>query len=248
MKATVDLLAGRYDRRAALLAGQVETSLNAGVDALVLTEVDRPARGDVLERIAKADDLHLIRGSDGWRGETALLVRRDRWQLDSRRLWVLDHDLPGMRLGCIAPAAALIHRATDTPWVLTGTHLPSGVQDAYDRPGTTPAEAAHAQAARRWCDRLDRATVPVGAFSDWNLNLHNHESREHLEKALDGRLDLPPDRLLPKGGDHAGGRLISFPATRGVTVDGIELLPRHPASDHAGVRTHLTITTPWRKP
>lgn len=240
---TIDHLSGRYNRSPALLARQVLRSVRAGCHVITGTEVDFASRGDVLERIARRKGYTLIRGADGWRGESFILVRNDVQVVESW-LWVLDEDLPGMRAGMIAPAAVVERRGARL--LVTTTHTPSGVEDDFRRPATTPEETAYIATVRGWCDRIAtareiRQNLPAAALADWNLDLDDPHNRAVLAGLFDGRLRLPASHLTPKAGTH-GRRLIDGPAVAGAArVESWTVLRRHPASDHRGTRIRVTV-------
>lgn len=239
----LDQLSGRYDRAPRLLANQLEASARH-VDLIAVTEVDRPARGDVLE----LPGWTVVRGHDGARGESALLSRDATWRPRRRTILRLDTDMVGMRGAWYAPIALYEHTRTGATLVLTAGHTPSAVEAAWRRSARAVEYRSGVEQWRRVVLAWRREHDPDGevATADWNLSLHLAWVRAHSAEAWPGLMPVPPSRT-PAAGSH-GRRLIDWPITRGVHDRTLRVLPPHRASDHRGVRLTGTIhTRPTRK-
>ena len=226
-------LSGRFNRPAWLLRRQVRDAA-VSADIITLTEVDRPKRGRVLRQVP---GFTLLRGPDGDRGESAILVRDGVWRVVRWRWVMLATDLDGVRKGQVVVIALLEHVSTGRTLLVSTTHTPAGVESAWSSArarqyrDTSQAWRQLVITWRRWW-RPD-GTLLVG---DMNLCLHQPWVREHTAQAWPGMDQVRP---VPVGGTH-GKRLIDWPLTRRVRGVKVQILPKSAASDHHGI--HITGT------
>lgn len=210
------------------------------VPIVSVTEVDRSGRGDALEEIPHAD---LVRGPDGARGETAVLVDERRCTVLARRRTMLTDDMDGMRGGQVAVAVLVRDRTTGRTVLYSATHTASGVEGAGGRlwrAGRRAVEYRQAAVAwRRWLNELDAEWWPDAriAAGDMNINLLR-PAVQAFAKTLWRRARLPH---FTGRGTH-GPRLIDWFVSWRLRRPLLMVLPKRPAvSDHHPIRLAGTV-------
>lgn len=227
-------ISSRFDRSPASLLADVEAAAE-WADIILLTEVTRFGRRKTLHDFAKREGWTRHQDIDsGDASEVAILTRDSKWQAHGFKAQVLGPDLgPGGRI--IGGIACLVHK-NGTRFVVSVSHLPASVEGAW---GSTRARAyraavrqlrdAHAAARRQLNPHAE------AAFGDWNLNLHKTWVREWIAKAWP-TLTVPRASVIPKGGTHAGGRLIDWFVRRNLYITAWRVMPASEGSDHRSIR------------
>lgn len=231
-------LSGRFDRDPDDLRDELER-VERWADIITLTEVDRNARGDVLERFAREHGFQLLRRGNGTKGESAILVHTSVWRVRRWAAVMLAGDLDGMRGGQVAVLALLEHVETRATLLVSTTHTSSGVEGDWARGRRATEHRTAVQTWRRVVREWRRKHRPDAELivADWNLDAHKPWVRAWIRSAWPGLL-LP--RQLPKQGSH-GGRLIDWCLTRRIRRVQLIVMRLTDASDHRGVRITGTI-------
>lgn len=202
-------------------------------DIIVLTEVSGVGRRAVLARVPGFELLQDRR--DPSHAEVAILVRSSAYAVKHWSAADVGED-PGPIDRVVNTLAVLRKRRTWKKVAVSITHLPAGVEGAWEGfRGDAHRHAVSGMRRRHFLERRHCKLHAEIAFADWNLNLHRAWVREWVGSAWPG-LNIAPTHLIPKGGTHAGGRLIDWFVSKGLTITSWSILPKSPASDHQGIR------------
>jgi hypothetical protein len=222
-------LSSKWNRPRWTLKRQLRRAEKRGATWLTLTEVADGKRPEAvkLPGWSKAHQTDPAQPFD--LGECAILVKDSEWAIIRWRTYVIGPDLgPGNRI--VMTIALLRHRLTGGTLLLSTSHMPSGIEGAWQG-----RRARHyRQALDRW-RRINlawrRAFKPdnEATVADWNLNFHQQWVRAFFRGAWPG---LEEPHSLPKGGTH-GPRLIDMIRTRGwVNAVRVTIRSSRGASDH----------------
>jgi hypothetical protein len=202
----------RYDRTAESLARAAHGYAKTRASLITWTEVSADHRARVLHKL------------DGWHSYTprgtdiGLSWRRETWKLRHR----------------YAPALSPFHYTTDNGYPSPTQHAAVAALDRRSDGLRVLVLVAHLPSAVQWGDGW-RATPQRGkvwrsSVADWNVDLRRHAWRMRLHRAFP---DLAPTwrrDKLPRGGTHAGGRLIDATLTNGRGA--AHLMADDASSDH----------------
>ncbi|HSX68117.1 hypothetical protein [Nocardioides sp.] len=231
----IDEISSRWDRPVASLKADIDRS-SAAADVILLTEVyDRRA---ALARIVPAGwTLHQVTGSD--LAEVAILTRDAEWVALHYSANVVGPDPgPGNRVVC---GLAVLEHTNGHRFMVSISHMPSGVESNWAGKRARIYRRAVKGIEKLHTDRFfTYAPNAEAAFADWNLNAHRRWVRAYFKSAV-RRMTFPRAAIVPKGGTHAGGRLIDFFLRRGWRVNRWVILPATDGSDHRAIRVHGQI-------
>lgn len=225
---------------------RVITAAIVRVPIVSVTEVDRTGRGDAL---ADIPGTQLVRGPDGARGETAILVDTAHVEVLKTARTMLIDDLDGMRGGQVAVAILGRDRETGCTVLYSATHTASGVESGSKsrlwRAGVRAVQYQQAARAwRRWLKELKREWRPDAAVAvaDMNLNLLFAATRAYV-RTVWRKARLPH---YPGRGTH-GRRLIDWFLSWRLRKPALTVLKKSPASDHCPIGITGTIRPRKRK-
>jgi hypothetical protein len=223
--------------RAPGLLGQTIVRSTARVGLITVTEADRAVRGDELEH----DGWTLTRGVDGVRGESAILSDDAVWRRLEHEVVQLGGDLDGIRGEWWAPVALFEHLQTGLTLLVTPTHTPASVEASWAHGLRARQHRAGVEAWQRVVSDWSEQHQPDAALAvaDWNLNLHRDWVRDWVREEWPGMTPIPV-KTVPAGGS-LGRRLVDWPISTGIADRSLTVLPKHPASDHRGIRMTGTI-------
>lgn len=240
----IDELSGRFDRKPSLLRAAVERSAKHA-DIILCTEVTDPARAAALGMVGWTTHRNPAKDLN----EIAILTRDSEWAPIGRyEVAVLGPDLgPGGKV--VAGIQALRNVHTGARLVVSIEHLPAGVEGRWAR-GQRRADAHRAavQELRALHRTYRKHFKPHGemAFADWNLNLHRKFVQDWIAEAWPA-LSVPRKEIVPKGGTHAGLRLIDWFVRRRVVIHKWQIMRATAASDHRGIHVEGVIHSKGKK-